>query len=247
MKGWLKAAWHDPVGSKVIAGIILATLGSLVALVGVLWSKSDFSTNAGEAWPAAKRALLSFVTWTATSLSISLASFALIICLGFLGWACAALMWLYYVKGRIEWFTFGADALRKGFPPIATTPMPPNEPLPTDELPRVSTSQARKPSRPALFEVLPDKPQPPLPDAKALTQPQRITLMMLYREYPRAINLAALAGVMGLRYPEAEQVCERMAETNLILIAAGMHSASAVFLTKLGRDYYLKNGLDLLE
>jgi hypothetical protein len=45
MKELFAKAWHDPVGSKVIAGIILAALSALL-----IWAKSGFSSNAIVLW-----------------------------------------------------------------------------------------------------------------------------------------------------------------------------------------------------
>ena len=45
MKGWLKAAWHDPVGSKVISTLIVAALGAVM-----LWAKSGFSSSLAVVW-----------------------------------------------------------------------------------------------------------------------------------------------------------------------------------------------------
>jgi hypothetical protein len=56
MKGWLTKAWHDPVGSKVIAGVILGGPGAVW-----LWSTSNFSRNLTTAWTGATSALA--VAW----------------------------------------------------------------------------------------------------------------------------------------------------------------------------------------
>jgi hypothetical protein len=84
MKGWLKAAWHDPVGSKVIAGIILFALGGLATLIGVLWSKSDFNTNAAVAWTAAKQALLAYSNWVNAPATMSRGTVFTMVCAAFI-------------------------------------------------------------------------------------------------------------------------------------------------------------------
>ena len=66
MPEWLKKWWNDPVGSKVIAGLILGALAAAVSL----WSKSDFSTNAKVAWSGAANALSVFWAWLAEPVPI---------------------------------------------------------------------------------------------------------------------------------------------------------------------------------
>ena len=44
MKAFLKKAWHDPVGSKVISGIILTILGYIVVKSGE-WFRSVSITD----------------------------------------------------------------------------------------------------------------------------------------------------------------------------------------------------------
>jgi hypothetical protein len=237
MKGWLKAAWHDPVGSKVIAGIILFALGGLATLIGVLWSESDFSTNASDAWNAAKHALVAFVTWTATSLPVSRGWLAMLICLGVLGWACAAVMWLHYVNGRLDWFGYGTDALRKEFPPKATTPTR-KESLPTDELPQVSTSLAMKPL-PAEAE------KPSLPSPGELSMSARKLLFLLYEGYGKVLYVQTISPDVGLSFPACEQLCEKLASLNLITLKPRDDFQSArASLTKIGRDYCLEHGIE---
>jgi hypothetical protein len=61
MKGFLQKVWHDPVGSKVIAGVILGCLGAVW-----LWSKSNFSRNLAGAWAGATSALAAAEHWFIT-------------------------------------------------------------------------------------------------------------------------------------------------------------------------------------
>jgi hypothetical protein len=57
MKALLVRAWHDPVGSKVISGIILTALGAVV-----LWAKSGFSNSLAVVWAST----LAIWTWLVT-------------------------------------------------------------------------------------------------------------------------------------------------------------------------------------
>jgi hypothetical protein len=70
MKGWglLAKAWHDSVGSKVIAGVILAVLGSIW-----LWAESGWSKSLTVVWASA-RAL--FALPTTISLGVALLTLA---------------------------------------------------------------------------------------------------------------------------------------------------------------------------
>jgi DNA-binding MarR family transcriptional regulator len=88
MKGWLKKAWHDPVGSKVIAGAILGGLGAIAAW---LWSASDFSLNGALIWSGAKATVSDTVGWLAAPVTIPRLGLWLIICIGVAGWALIAL------------------------------------------------------------------------------------------------------------------------------------------------------------
>ena len=45
MGNLFKTAWHDPVGSKVISGLILAALTAVA-----LWAKAGFSSNLTVIW-----------------------------------------------------------------------------------------------------------------------------------------------------------------------------------------------------
>jgi ribosomal protein S25 len=57
MKGGLAKVWHDPVWSKVISGLILATLSA-----AGLWAWSGFSSNLAVIWAST----LSIWTWLAS-------------------------------------------------------------------------------------------------------------------------------------------------------------------------------------
>src|SRR5450755_3569081 len=66
MNALLKKLWHDPVWSKVIAGLILGGL----AIIGGLWSKSDFSPDFAIAWTAAKSGLGAVWAWLVAPIGI---------------------------------------------------------------------------------------------------------------------------------------------------------------------------------
>lgn len=212
--------------------------GIILAILFWLWTASGLSEPSKNIWPA----LRALDDWLNTPTHVRRGT-VLSLCLTIiLVMGIAALLWLRGLRARLN-----LDRISEKVRSVQTvlSAAARNEPLPTDELPPAFTSQPMKPPKPSVFGTPREKP--PLPKPDDLTQPQRIMLMMLYREYPRPIGLSALAGVMGLRYPEAEQVCEKMAETTLITLTVGAHSPAAVFLTKAGRDYYLANGLDLVE
>jgi hypothetical protein len=202
MNPWLKKAWHDPVGSKVIAGIILGPIGLLAAW---LWSASDFSTNGRAVWIGAGSAIVAFVKWFAVPVSISRSWLWIIICLGVLGWLFAALVWLYDVRRQLD-VVRGVVATVPEDPPIA----------PAVQLPRPET----------------------------LSGDQRHLFFILYREYPRAMDVRIVAAPLGLPYPKAEQLCEVLAKTSLITLTPGAHHPPSVYLTTTGRDYVLEHGLD---
>jgi hypothetical protein len=82
----------------------------------------------------------------------------------------------------------------------------------------------------------------PRPDELGLIQCR--LLHILYGEYPRSLGLRTVAGPLGLQYPAAERLCERLASIKLIAATPGGYNAPGVFLTKAGRDYCLENGLD---
>lgn len=202
MNGWLKKAWHDPVGSKVIAGVILGGLGAVATW---LWSASDFSTNGRLAWTAAASAIVAFIEWFAVPVALSRSWVLIIVCLGLLGWLCAVLLWLHGARRRL-------DAIRSG---VATVVQAPSV-----------------------------DPHAQLPRPEELSEVQRHLLFILYRDYPRSIEVRIVAAPLQLRYPEAEQLCERLAKTNLITVTPGAHHPPSVYLTTTGRDYVLEHGLN---
>lgn len=124
------AVWHDPVGSKVISGIILIPVA---AAVTGLWSGSGFSFNGAAIWAGAKSAAISFIGWTATPLPISRASLALVVFLGVIGWGLAALLWLYDLRRRIDSLRTAQTYTVTRERIVAAAPQKPSMPTP-DEL-----------------------------------------------------------------------------------------------------------------
>jgi hypothetical protein len=72
MKEWFAKAWHDPVGSKVIAGIILAALSALL-----IWAKSGFSSNAVVLWSVFAKPM---------ALPFGVVLLVLVACAALIGW-----------------------------------------------------------------------------------------------------------------------------------------------------------------
>jgi hypothetical protein len=293
MKGWLKTAWHDPVGSKVIAGIILSALGGLVALVGVLWSKSDFSTNASVAWTAAKHALLAYETWVNGPTSMSRGTVFIIVCVAFIVPCLALIAVVRRILGNVA--RASVDKM---------VSVQPRLPLPSElsevqrralsiiyrEYPKyVAVEMLRGPlgllhaateqmceqlaelklvqltpvgdqvfltkiGRDYCIEHGPDKSfagsaavapatEPP-PAAGELSGMQRHLFFILYREYPKAIDIRIVASPLGLPYPKTKQICELLARTNLIALVAGPANVPSVYLTQAGRDFVLQHALN---
>jgi hypothetical protein len=293
MKGWLKVAWHDPVGSKVIAGIILGALGGVVALLGVLWSKSDFSTNASVAWTAAKHALLAYTNWVNAPASMSRGTVFIIVCVAFIV-PCLAL--IAVVRRML------GDVVK--LPVEEMVSVQPRLPLPSElsevqrralsiiyrEYPRyVAVEMLRGPlgllhaateqmceqlAELKLVQLTPvgdqvfltkigrnyciehgqDKSfassaavapatEPP-PAASELSGMQRHLFFILYREYPKAIDIRIVASPLGLPYPEAKRMCEQLARTDLIALVAGPANGPSVYLTQVGRLYVLQHALN---
>jgi hypothetical protein len=202
MNGWLKKAWHDPVGSKVIAGIILGPIG---LLAGWLWSASDFSTNRRFAWTAARAAIVALVEWFAVPVPLSRAWLCIIISLDVIGWCFAAILVLYDIRRQL-------DAVRSSVTTVGV--------------------------------VQPTAAPVQLPPPEAFSEVERHLFWVLYREYPRAIDVRIVAAPLALQYPKAEKLCEELAKTGLITLTPGAHHPPSVYLTPLGRDYVLEHGLD---
>jgi hypothetical protein len=138
--------------------------------------------------------------------------------LGLIGW-----LYAYTIKTRVQQRVL---AKLRAAVETMTVPEPPEWP------PRVPASEP-EPGR--TYTV---------PSLEALSLPQRRLLFLLYQEYQRSIPVIVLAGPLGLRYPAAEAMCEKMVDTGLITLTPGAHDSTSVSLTKSGRDYCILHGLD---
>jgi DNA-binding MarR family transcriptional regulator len=205
MNGWLKKAWHDPVGSKVIAGVILGGLSA-----AWLWSASNFSLNGGLAWNGAKDGLRAFVSWLAAPAPISNLKLWIIIGVGAVGWWVAARLRARDLMRRQEGRDSDLAVLEKELAIAGSV----------------------------------GNPTPKVLAPEDLTPEQRLSLHLLYQHYPRGIEVRGLSGPIGNSYAVAEQMCERLAEANLITLTDGEYDPPSAFLTKMGRDYCIEHGLD---
>jgi len=83
---WLKNATSHPIGvgalGTIIGGIILAVLGWL-------WSNSNFSMNGALIWSGAKTDLRSVISWFTAPVTVSRLALWIVICIGATGWLVA--------------------------------------------------------------------------------------------------------------------------------------------------------------
>jgi hypothetical protein len=84
----------------------------------------------------------------------------------------------------------------------------------------------------------------PLPES--LSDKQRRLLQGLYRRYPRGCALHIISGTLELDYPATEKLCEDVQAMDLVeMVSEGLTNPASVSLTKHGRDYCLRHGLNV--
>lgn len=115
MNSWLNKAWHDPVGSKLIAGVILGVPTALTWL----WSRSDFSTSAVQAWMGALDGLRAIGHWFTSPAPISRLTLLVIVAIGVMSWWLAVKMRRRLSRALI---TVAENERRAALPPIKLWP-----------------------------------------------------------------------------------------------------------------------------
>jgi hypothetical protein len=188
MKDWLKKAWHDPVWSKVIAALIVG-VGGLVCTW--LWSLRSLIGSGTLGWIGVKAAILAYVSWASGASGISRALLILIVCVGVLGWMYAANAWLRLSMLRDAVMRQTRERGTRDAEVSARTKVPP----------------------PPAVAALRVKLAVP---AASLSHTQRLMFHILCLQYPGAIDLNSLGGMLGLTYPAAEKLFEEAVETGLI-------------------------------
>jgi hypothetical protein len=92
-------------------------------------------------------------------------------------------------------------------------------------------------------------PVPPPPKELVLADfdnNQQQILVMLLRIYPRSIALRALLENFQVTYPAGEILAESVEKLGLVTITPAYYDAKSIALTKQGRDFCCKVGLDLI-
>jgi hypothetical protein len=234
MNKWLKVAWHDPVGSKVIASVIIGVPGVL----GLLWSRSDFSTNGVQVWAGVKSGVVAAYSWLAGPLSMPRASFYVIMIM-------LLVFFVLVIKGQVASGREIADRVQQEDALRAVARAGINQAI-------QPLSQTRIDSGP----VAPALNQSPLRNAMAqmttpppdLSEDHRALLASLFRIYPTGIPILNLATIFEVSYPVLEKMCEDLAKQKLVnVVEAAMTNPAKVYLAKPGRDYCIENGLDTSE
>ena len=225
MPAWTKKLWHDPVWSKVISGLILAAL----LAVANLWSKSGFSTNAIVAWSAAVNSLVHAVisvwAWLAEPMNIPRGiAFALIIISAVIAVRTFTRLRRLVAEHseRIHRALIAEDALARELRQAKADIL---------EMDRRWTAEQQ---RPRVIE----QPEASL-DNRAIQ-----VLQQLYRWYPKGKSVQHLSMAAGQSFPVAEQTLDTLATLGLTKFVPVLYGRESYWvLTKKGRDYCLRNGL----
>jgi hypothetical protein len=222
MKALLTRIVTSPAGANAIGTIVG---GIILAILFWLWTASGLNEPSKNIWPA----LSAVDTWLNTATHVRRGTILSLCLTIILVMGIAALLWLRGLRTRLKLERIAEFVVEAP----TETPELRNESLPTDELPAA-------PPTPAVAA-------PKKLDPKMLTSKQLRLLAYLYQEYPQALGVHAMAGALQLRYPEMEQMCERLEATDLITVIQRSDGRTRVLLTKFGRDFYIDSGLGLLE
>jgi len=222
VKEWFKKLWHDPVGSKLIAELIkwfvVVTVGGGAGGFGLyLWSRSNFSFNAVQAWAAAADGLHSFRHWFAEPISLPRG-----VALAIIGVVVSVSI---YIRLRVARHMASQgqrlqEALTRQRESAAALEQAHAD---LTEMQRIKEAEQSNP--------------------KPIDSGGLRVLQVLYGVYPGGRTLGAVAATTGESYPVTERSLDALALQGLTRFFPGSYTeGSAWFLTKKGRDYCVEKG-----
>jgi hypothetical protein len=224
MKERLKQIWKDPVWSNAIGNIIGNLIGfAILSLLTYLWSLSGFSTHLSTALAGAATDLTSASGWLATPVGVPRFIFWLFP----VALLCNTLL-VYWINNRraqrhLDLTSVVEPSALKGSKKT------------NDKTAGVSPGAARKPA-----ENGGSFP----PTVGQLSKRDDELLTILYREYPRSVEISLIAGKLRTSYPVAERTCEILEKKGLLRLIPGGHSPVAASLSKHGRNYCADHTVD---
>jgi hypothetical protein len=245
-KKFWKKAWHDPVGSKLISGAIIAAVGSFY-----LWAKSGFSGSLAVIWTTV------IAVWASLSRPINLPVWSVLLTL----MTFAVLAWWYYAKGKRALRALDQKSKQdlreledrsKANADLLVTVQAQLRQFLVDQAQREVETQAfklkeelgRALSSDRTVTALKNAHDRTLPALKDLQDTEIKLLRLLFRNYDRHLELKRIAAELSTVYARAERITENLVKRGLVQIFPATEWAETrAVLTKVGRDYCDDNNL----
>jgi hypothetical protein len=208
--------WTQGARDNFFGALMASAVLGLIGAI-LLWSKSGFSDNASTAWKAAKVAILNGCAWLFYPVEVPQGIVLLV------GLVVAAYC-IYWIVRKIR---ADIENTRKAKEDLLASVR--------------SLGDAYK-------EALASKNEPTTPESEPLSELAENAMRALARVYPIALPLMQLCEIQFLSYAAVEQMVEGLEQIGYVTIEGGSGSrrARAVKMTKAGRDYSLKRGMDLV-
>jgi hypothetical protein len=233
MKGWLNKAWHDPVGSKVISGIILALLGAVA-----LWAKAGFSSSLAVIWASTE------AIWTWLSSTVSLPIWIMLLTL--ITFPSVIGLWLIEERSRAvkqvsdrsaQHILTILDDHRRATEELNNSKREIAERLHASEIARERAELELATYKQQLFEAS----HAIKFDATAIR-----VLKHIFSQYPNWAETHSISGQLRIPYAATETACNDLKKAGMVRRPPQSYTSPSRgwTLTDDGRDYCVKSGSD---